>query len=353
MKYITPKSLLLVCLCSLTFTKVVNAQNGYENLSVSGHAHSNIFANFNDPQSNTNGFRLYDSQSNEFAFSMTQLSLAYSNEQADLVLDLNFGPGAEAVNGNSVGGSSDVVQNAYLVVKATEKLSFEVGRFGTHIGYEVIDATANLNYSTSYLFNFGPFYHVGARARYAFDDNYALMVAVYNNWDDIRDNNDAKTFGASFSFSPTDRFSGAFNWIGGPEGTITPDGDVADFRQLFDLVLGYDMSPKVYLGLNAAVGAEDGESWSGVAGYFRYALSKQHGIGFRGEYFTDDDGIRGFDSSVTAFTLTGDLSFADGAILFKPEFKIDIADDDLFEDDNGLINKDVQATLGAAFIFKF
>ena len=321
----------------------------YESLSVSGHAHSYYFVNANNPESQENGQRLYETFHNQINFAIAQLSLGYSAEKTDVVLDLNFGPGAEAVNGNSIGGTSDLVQNAYVVYSPSSKFSFEVGRFGTHIGYEVIDATANLNYSTSYLFNYGPFYHVGVRGRYNFSPNYGLMVAVYNNWDDIVDNNNAKTLGASFSFAPGENFSGAINWIGGPEGTEF-GGEVQDFRSLFDLVLTYTASDKVDLGLNAAAGSES-ESWSGFALYARYGLDATKGIGIRGEYFSDPKGIRGLGTKVTAITVTGDLGFGNNFV-FKPELKYDFADDNLFEDDNGVLT-DSQFTLGAAFILKF
>jgi len=34
-------------------------------------------------------------------------------------------------------GTSAAIKQAYFTYKATEKLSFTVGQFGTHVGYEV------------------------------------------------------------------------------------------------------------------------------------------------------------------------------------------------------------------------
>jgi len=87
---------------------------------------------------------------------LVQTKFAYSDKKSDLVIDLTFGPNAELGNfGNTtinhfvvssnnyqsqMIGTSAAIKQAYFTYKATEKLSFTVGQFGTHVGYEVIDA---------------------------------------------------------------------------------------------------------------------------------------------------------------------------------------------------------------------
>ena len=324
-----------------------------EHLSISGHAHSYYMYNTNNPTSGSNGNRLYDGSHDEFGFAISQLSLLYDDSKTSFVLDLNLGPSASLVNANSVGETSDVVQNAFIAHNLNDKFSVEFGKFGTHIGYEIIDATANMNYSTSYLFNYGPFYHVGGRVRYAMTDKYSLMVALYNNWDDLVDNNHSKTLGASFGFEPSENLSGSLNWIGGPEGTIRPNGNVSDFRSLFDLVMNYQITPDFLLGFNGVYGT-DNESWYGAAAYFNYVFNQGFAATLRGEYFSDDTGIRGLGTSVTALTLTGEFKLGDLEHLFlKPEIKYDLAETDLFEGNTGAFNKRSQTTAGFAMLFKF
>ena len=60
-------------------------------------------------------------------------------------------------------GTSAAIKQAYFTDRLTPRLSFTVGQFGTHVGYEVIVAPLNYNYSLSNLFNNGPFYHVGLK----------------------------------------------------------------------------------------------------------------------------------------------------------------------------------------------
>ncbi|GAB3639345.1 hypothetical protein GCM10027422_49360 [Hymenobacter arcticus] len=85
------------------------------------------------------------------------------------------------------------IKQAYFTYRATPKLSFTVGQFGTHIGYAVIDAPLNYNYSLSNLFNNGPFYHLGLKVGYSFNDRAALMLGVANNWDNLTDDNTQKS----------------------------------------------------------------------------------------------------------------------------------------------------------------
>ena len=59
------------------------------------------------------------------------------------------------------------IKQLFITYSPVEKLTFTLGNFGTHVGYEVIDAPANVNYSTSYMFSNGPFYHTGLKADYA------------------------------------------------------------------------------------------------------------------------------------------------------------------------------------------
>lgn len=199
---------------TLIFAGVIPAFAQSDNNSaftLSGNLHVNYFYNMNKPFDGHSYNRVYDQTHNQIYFPMSQVSMGYSKEGTRAVLDLNFGPASKSVNLNTFGGQNDIIQNAYLVQTFSPKFSVEAGKFGTHIGYEVIDATLNMNYSFSYLFYYGPFTHVGARARYALSDKYSLMAGVYNNWDNLEDNNRGKTLAASFGFVPNSVVSGALN----------------------------------------------------------------------------------------------------------------------------------------------
>lgn len=359
--------------------------------AITGYIDSYYFKNLNNPLSGSNLGpsnleRVFDQQEGQFQLGLVQTKFAYSNAKSDMVIDLTFGPNADLGNfgnfasplGENLTSTAFAIKQAYFTYKATDKLSFTAGQFGTHIGYEVIDAPVNYNYSLSNLFGNGPFYHVGLKANYAFSDKVALMAGVVNNWDSNFDNNKFKTVIAQLYVAPVEGWNVYLNWIGGNENSIDPinaDPDLNSFTQILDLTTGYQISDKFYLGLNAAYGTfkvedEDALPWGGAALYSNYAFTDIFGVGIRAEYFDNTQGARGLlnrngsGTDVTSITVTGNINLADGHLLLKPEFRIDTykeldfsgaEENDIqqFEDSDGNFTQPSQATLGVAFIYKF
>ncbi|WP_128543494.1 porin [Larkinella soli] len=357
----------------------------------SGYIDSYYFGNFNRPKSRSNlgvagNARAFDQRSGQFSLGLVQTKIGYSTAKSDVVVDLTFGPNADLGQyGNLVGplgrGSMALaIKQAYFNWKATDKLSLTVGQFGTHIGYEVIDAPVNYNYSLSNLFNNGPFYHIGAKATYAFSDKASLMVGLVNNVDNLNDNNRSKGFISQLFFSPVAGWNVYLNAIASNEANLDSlNNKVTGAYAIFDLTTTYQITEKFFLGLNAAVGSQKGDfqgyapvksgtsSWGGVALYTNYAVTGNFGLGARYEYFDNKDGARalrnsfGQGTSVNSFTLTANITAADGNLLIKPEFRVDSyakpgsasAEDQQFEDKDGAFTKSSQSTLGLAFIYKF
>ncbi len=378
--------------------------------------------------------RAFDRLTNQFALGLVQLKAMYSNKKSDMVIDLTFGPNAELGNfGNqtnfgagafspsnfyqkSLYGSGISIKQAYWTYKATSKLSFTVGQFGTHVGYEVIDAPVNYHYSLSNLFNNGPFYHVGAKANYAFTDNFGLMVGIVNNWDGMTDWKTQKSAIAQLFLKPADGFNIYINYIGGTNddgfksnnniagkrvsndyypATVFGGGKFS--RHLWDLTTGYQITDKFYLGVNAAWGMYVGDStfkasakaariaegtdstmtflpWGGVAVYANYQITDMIGIGARFEHFQDKYFVRYFGATNNSLTITAPITLANGHLIVKPEFRLDTSPTrfgtnpaDSKGKENGIyyyetkekdadgkfISSMQQMTLGCAFVYKF
>ncbi|WAC13905.1 porin [Dyadobacter pollutisoli] len=350
----------------------------------SGYLDSYYMANFNKPASRSNmgatNARVFDQKSGQFSLGLVQTKVVYTNAKSEAVVDLTFGPNANLGNyGNALFNTALAIKQAYFTYKFTDKFSMTAGQFGTHIGYEVIDAPANFNYSLSNLFNNGPFYHAGLKATYAFSDRASLMVGLVNNVDGLGDNNRKKGFISQLYFKPVENWNVYLNYIGSNEAnSIDSTGKQPDgFYQVFDLTTSFQITPKFLLGLNAAYGSQkgdyqgyggpvDSESWSGFAIYANSALTDNFGIGARYEYFNNDNGVRGLltpaglGTKVNSVTLTGNISLADGHILVKPEFRLDAypkvkgaGEAQQFQDSDGNWTKNSQTTFGLAFIYKF
>lgn len=372
-------TLCLICLC--LFAKAQSADStDAGKFSISGYIDSYYFKNFNNPLSGSNlgasGFeRAFDQREGQFQLGLVQTKFAYSNTKSDMVIDLTFGPNADLGNyGNVLGPNSTItstslaIKQAYFTYKATDKLSFTAGQFGTHIGYEVIDAPVNYNYSLSNLFTNGPFYHLGVKASYAISDKVGLMAGLVNGWDAIIDNNGFKTGIAQLFVSPAEGWNVYLNWIGGNENAYigyNNSDSLKVSKQMIDLTTSYQITDKFLIGVNAAYGTRkvekvDAEPWGGMALYTNYAISDVFGLGLRAEYFDNTQGVQGIGSTdVTSITATGNITLASGHLLLKPEFRIDTykkapgAELQQFQDDKGAFNKNSQATLGMAFIYKF
>ncbi len=176
-------------------------------LTVSGYLDSYYFTNLNKPASRDNmgqsGVgRGFDRRVDQFQLGMVQTVFKYTNSKSEAVVDLAFGPSAQYGNygnvpvaapayGYKIGNdvySAVMIKQAYFKYNATDKLSFIAGQFGTHIGYEYIDAPLNFFYSINHTFNSGiPFYHTGVKATYAFSDKVSLMLGGVNGFDYVHD----------------------------------------------------------------------------------------------------------------------------------------------------------------------
>lgn len=352
----------------------------------SGYVDSYYMANFNSPVDRSNvgtslSARAFDQKSGQFSIGLVQTKMIYSTSKIDIVGDLTFGPNADLGNyGNVIGripgstGTALAIKQAYVTWKATDKLSLTMGQFGTHIGYEVIDAPVNYHYSLSNLFNNGPFYHVGLKAQYTFSDKVYLMAGVVNNVDNLDDNNRAKGIIGQLFVSPIAGWNVYLNAITSAEGNADATGKTPDGTyNLFDLTSTYQITPKFMVGINAASGSQTGDyqtlisnpkfvknsgTWGGVAFYTNYSVSDVFSIGARYENFNNQDAVRGLridentGVTVNSLTVTTTFTVADGHLLIKPEFRSDSFDKNFFVDGDGKAQKS-QATLGLAVIAKF
>ena len=270
--------------------------------------------------------------------------LGYENDKVGFVADLVFGPrGEDAVFLSQ--GSAQIVNQLYAYYKVNDALKFTLGNWNTYLGYELISPVANFNYSTSYMFSYGPFSHTGIKADFSFDDNWTGMLAIMNPTDYTEYNPIGKySFGGQLGYS-VDGGSAFLNLLYG-EQSLSDDS-------LFqiDLTTGWDLTDSFYLGLNTTYQDTDGTGFYGAAVYPQLSLTDNFGLGLRAEYFKElEDGgvVYGADTSITAFTLTG--SYQAGGLIIKPELRLDSVSDDYpaFLDRDLQPNSDLASFLVAA-----
>jgi len=269
-------------------------------------------------------------------------------------------PKAQAA-GLNLGTGADLQQAfvSYIAPVGTG-LRFDLGKFVTHLGYELIEGYDgyNDNYSRSILFNYAiPLTHTGVKASYALTSQVSAMLMVVNGWDNAIDNNTSKSIGAQLAFVPAPPVAIYLNYMGGPEKTDT-NGFT---RHVGDVVATYKVSDQLNLGLNADYAIEQGASlvkagddakWYGVAGYVRAGPSTGASIGLRAEAFTDEGGTRiGPGVHAWEFTATPTYKFNSNFVV-RLEGRYDSVNQAIFADDNGASKKS-QGTIGLNAIFVF
>ncbi|MEH6681013.1 MAG: porin [Sediminicola sp.] len=274
-----------------------------------------------------------------FSFGMANLIAGYEGEKVGFVADLVFGPrGEDAVFGSPF-GSPNIVNQLYVFWKVSEKTTLTFGNFNTFLGYEVISPVPNFNYSTSYMFSYGPFSHSGLKANFDLGSDWSAMVAVLNPTDFT----DMNPFG-ELSFGGQLGYSGQFLNVlygkqGGDEYFDGTDLVELDTKALFqiDYTGGFDLSESFFMGINATYQDTDGAGFYGAALYPQLTTSENFAIGLRGEYFAATEGfgnVAGIgadadgDANVFAVTLTGNATI--GNLMIKPELRLDTASEDVF-----------------------
>lgn len=255
-----------------------------------------------------------------FSLGMVNLVTAYEGEKVGFVGDLVFGPrGADAVFLST--GSASIVNQLYVYYKVNDKLTLTMGNFNTFLGYEVISPAANFNYSTSYMFSYGPFSHTGLKADLDLGGGFSFMAAVMNPTD-ATDFNPINEYAGGAQLGYTNDVGGA--WLN----TVFSDG----FFQI-DLTTGWELS-SVYVGLNATSASD---SFVGGALYLQNSFTDSFALGLRGEYFSDKGGVAiTKDESVIDLTLSANYTV--GKLTFIPEVRLDS-----FSEDDYIISDAVPA----------
>jgi hypothetical protein len=382
------KKTFLLILCSALLNFHVSAQEETTEeegeLTLSGSVDAYFRSNLNAPNKGDQAQSPASSFGNlpGFSLGMANIIATYQGKKVGAVADLVFGPrGEDAVFGSplykgGMAGSSQIVNQLYVYWNVSDKVTLTLGNFNTFLGYEVISPTANFNYSTSYMFSYGPFSHTGIKANFKLSDNWSFLAAVMNPTDMTEFNlNGTYTLGGQLGYS-TDAGNTYLNIVyGDQDGRLTNNGSLVSGETSLgktfqvDLTTGFSLSEVIYAGINTTYNSSssgeiytgsdirdvvgDGAGFYGFAGYLQARPSENFGIGFRGEYFSvfnsgleDVVGLNASgNGSVFAGTLSGNIKVG-GNLTLIPELRIDSMKEEFF------VNKNLNGSKGlASFLF--
>lgn len=299
---------------------------------------------FEDSQENTyfNSPATAFANRSGFSLGMANLIASYQGEKVGFVADLAFGPrGEDAVFLST--GSSNIINQLYVYWNLSEKLKLTMGNFNTFLGYEVISPVGNFNYSTSYMFSYGPFSHTGIKMDLTLSQHFSLMFAIMNSTDFTEINLDGSyTAGAQLGYKGQ-----YLNFIYAEQTAIEGTTFQVDYTG------GFNINSTLYLGVNSTYNTTDGSGFYGFAIYPQLTTSDRFSVGLRGEYFKEFEGGVGVfglntsqDAEVFEFTITGNYKIEN--LTFKPELRFDTASEEVFYDMDAMPSNSLASFLLAA-----
>jgi hypothetical protein len=324
-------------------------------VTFSGSADAFYRYNFNNAKNdgwNSNSYTSFTSGQNSFELGMASIKAELTAGNIQGVIDLGFGKRAQEFSYPDMYGDAPTalafIKQAYISYSPSEKLKFSLGKWGTHVGYEVLDPQYNRNYSMSYMFSYGPFSHTGLKAEVALSDNFGLMVGVANPNDLATAIDASKSVLGQFSAS-FDKFSAYLNYVGGTDeydGMANQIGLTASATISDKFSIGYDGTVKSYKPKGGS-----SESWWGSALYFNVDPTDKFGLTLRGEYFSDKKNVAGFGTNIFQSTLSFNFK-PSPFVTIIPEFRVDSAKDPIFSKKDGAGTKSTGTfVLGGIFYF--
>jgi len=348
--------------------------------------------NFNRPVGRVNLLRAYDVMSNNFSLNQASVVLesvpdAEAARRFGGRVDLQYGQATETLQGNLANEPRPwVYRNIFqafgtYVFPLGSGLTVDFGKWASSLGLETNYTKDQWNYSRSYWFDYLPFYHMGARVGYRFNDALAVNYWLTNGIQQTETFNNYKDqlFGAVIN--PTKSVTWTTNFYMGQEHrdveqiltpgapslptqpglSVVPIVPAPDGRlHIFDSYATWQATEKTAFSLEgdyvvSRLWNEPGPGRStapshvyGGAVYARQQVTPKVALAARGEYLRDDGGLfSGVTQSLKETTLTYEYKASDG-FLMRAEWRRDFSNLPFFLTRNAGVLKANQdtATIG-------
>ena len=227
---------------------------------VSGTVLASYTQNFNNPYTNNNQLRIFDTAANSFMANMIQLVFERPANAEGTGADrvgfrarLNFGADARfsraRTNFQARNDQTELdMQEMYAeyIAPIGNGLKIQFGKINTLIGYEVINAWENPNFSRTMMFGLSQaFTETGVRFTYPFNSVVTASVGLVNGWDNVEDNNRGKTVTWLLAVTPHERFgANFFGSYGSEQGNGNNNGTFATVGVCTNGATGCDPTAK-------------------------------------------------------------------------------------------------------------
>ena len=317
----------LITILSLAVVGFTFAQEEEPTFTVSGSIDAYFGSNLtssNDGDANTvlgtqGDYSAFNNDSG-FSLGMANVNFSYMGEKVGFVADLAIGQRADQYN-----GPGSIVNEAYMYWNVSDKVTLQMGRFNSWMGYEELSAANNFHYSMSHMFTYSARNFNGLVGRFDLGNDFGLGLGLMNPVNVIEGNQNNS---GSYSIA-------AGVWKGKTSVSFASSQETSyiDFKTAFDVsesfsvalnghIADYKESPQAY---------QPGDGFTSISAYPQIKSSETMSWGMRLEYMMFDNFVN--DLSVFSPTLTANYSV--GALTIKPELRLDTGSEDVFTDNDG------------------
>ena len=330
--------------------------------------------------------------SNAFALNQAALVIESATDPATqkwfgFRLDLQYGQATQTLQGNPVNEPRpDTYRNIFqaygtYIFPIGKGLTVDFGKFASSLGLEGNYAKDQMNYSRAYWFDFLPFYHMGLRVNYKFNNTFAVNYWMVNGTQQTEPFNGFKDQFLRLTIQPRKTITWDVNYYLGqehPDVMFFPNGGAppnlpaeqgVPFQpipnapngklHIFDNYLTWQALPKLTLALEGDYVVERLQTYSapshtdGGVAYTRYQITPKIAIAGRAEYLSDRGGLfSGMTQALKETTFTTEYKFANG-FLARGEWRRDFSNRPFFLTGTlGVLKKEQNtATLGLIWWF--
>ena len=294
-----------------------------------------------DGGGSNNNLTSFTNSYNAFKLGMASVKIDQTLGKFTATLDVGAGKRADEFSYNDHDVLTNIKQ-ATLSYAVSDKLKLTAGKFSTHVGYELLDATSNRNYSMSYGFSYGPFFHTGFKADVSLGGKSTLMVGLVDPTDYSSFKGKPKYIIAQFSSSTSnDKLKGYFNFVQG------------DVTTQYNVVLLATLSNKVSAAFDGSINQQKmgstSSSWCSNAFYVNYDISEKFGLTLREDFFSDRKINPLGLGNVNATTLSGKIKVKKLTLI--PEYRMDGGNTPLFNTKTGTASSASNFVLAAVYAF--
>jgi hypothetical protein len=299
--------------------------------------------NFNNPASGYNTLRNFEVKSRQFSLNMAEFSLYQDADPIGFRLDLGFGRAWDVFHATEPGDRSiqRFIPQAFVTAKKGS-FTFDFGKFYTSVGAELTENNYTWHYGRGYMYTNGPYYHMGLRMSKAFGEQFVAGFQLVNGWNNVEDNNSGKTMGFTTAWTAkSKKVSWLTNTYVGPEKTGTNQG----WRNIYDTVVNFSPTDKwtgyfdYYHGRENEAGGPGtaAANWDAFGVSSKFTTTDHTYLALRYEYYADHDGFAtGYGNNgitLQEFTLTWAYKWTKG-LEMRTEWRHDWSDKPFFERGN-------------------